>query len=137
MLPDICLHPDAVEGVLPQKREPYLHSLGVTILYLHQTPARDALKVLLALLVHEIRPRHRPALDDLGQRHRSRGWQAEVVGGAHGEVSHEFDVADGVGTELEVAGWYAIFCSSAERRQICGGNVARCAARLVCYGVFC
>ena len=50
MLPDISLHADAVEGVLPQKREPHLHRLGMAILYLHQPPARDALKVFLAFL---------------------------------------------------------------------------------------
>jgi len=136
MLPDISLHADAVEGVLPQKREPHLHRLGLAILDLHQPPARDALKVFLAFLVHEIGSRHRPALDHLGQRHRSRRRQTEVVRGAHGEVGHELDAADGVGTELEVTGRHAVECPSTKRCQICGRHVARYTAGLVCFGRF-
>jgi hypothetical protein len=136
MLPNICLHSHTVEGMLPQKRKPHLHSLRMAILDLDQPPPRDSLKVLLALLVHEIGPRHCPALDDLREGCRSRGWQAEIVCGAHGEVSHELDVADRVRAELKVAGWHAIFRPSAKRCQIGGCNVARWTAELVCFGCF-
>ena len=134
MLPNIGLHANTVEGMFPQKRKPDLHRLRMTILYLDQPPPCDSLKVLLALLVHEIRSRHRPALYDLRQRYGSGGGQAEIVCRTHGEVGHELDVADGVRAQLEVAGRHTIFCSSAERGQIGGCNVAGWAAELVCSG---
>lgn len=51
--------------------------------------------------MHEIRSRHRPPLDFLGQRCRSTGGQLEVVCYAHGKVGHEFEVADGEGAQLK------------------------------------
>ena len=134
MLPHIRLHPHAVKGMLAQKGQPDLHRLRVAVLDLNQPAQRDALKVLLALLVHEVRPRHRPALDDFGERGRSGGGQFEVVGGAHGEVGHEFDVANRVGAQLQVAGRHAVLGPPAERCQVGGCDIAWWTAGAVGFG---
>ena len=134
MLPHIRLHPHAVKRMLAQKCQPDLHRLWVAVLDLHQPSQRDALKILLALLVHEVRPRHRPALDDLGERGRSGGGQLEVVGGAHGEVGHELDVTDRVGAQLQVAGRHAVLGPPAERCQVGGCDIARWTGEAVGFG---
>ncbi len=102
-LPDIGLHPDSPERIPPQVRQPNLDHFGIPILNLDQSPQRDPLKILLALFVHKIRPEHGPALHDLGQGDGTFGVESEVESRAHGEVGHEFHIADREGAELQRA----------------------------------
>ena len=107
----------------------------MSVLDLHQPAQRDALEVLLRLLVHEVAADHCPALGDLGEGSWARGGEAEVVGCAHGEVGHELDVAHGVGAELEGRGGDAVFGLSAEGFEVGCGDVARWADRVEEFGV--
>jgi len=93
--------------------------MGMSILDLNQPPQRDALKILLGLLVDKVGLEHGPALYDLGERYRALGPEVQEKGGAHGEVGHKLDVAHGEGAQLQranrvaVDGWVA-----AERLQV-------------------
>lgn len=48
------------------------------------------------------------------------GRKPEIVGGAQGEVGEEFEVADAVGAELEIAGGNVVGGCSAEGTQVGG-----------------
>ena len=82
------------------------------VLYLNQPPQRLTLEILLRFLEDEIRARHRPAFCDARERHGAGGGEVQEVGCAQGEVGEDFEVADAVGAELEVAGWDAVGCGS-------------------------
>lgn len=82
--------------------------MGMTVLNLNQPPQRDPLKILLVLLVDEVGFEDSPALHDLGERDGALGLEVQVEGSAHGEVGHEFEVADGEGAELEGADGVAV-----------------------------
>lgn len=106
--------------MLLQEGQPQLHRLRVTVLDLDQPPESDTLKVFLRLLENEMRLGHSPALDHAGQRDGAEGGQAEVVGGAEGEVAEELEVADRVGPELEVARGNAVLGFAAKRLEVEG-----------------
>ena len=55
--------------------------------------------------MHKRTPRDCPPLRDARERGGADGGEFEVVGGAHGKVGEDFEVADAVGAELEFAGF--------------------------------
>lgn len=97
----------------------------MSILNLYQPATRHALVVLLALLEDENVARDRPALCYLWKWDGAFGGEVEVVGCAQGEVGHEFEVAHGVGAQLEVADGDAVGGLAAERREVEGLDGAR------------
>lgn len=113
-LPNIRLHTHPIISMFPQKRQPQLLRLCLSIPNLNQSPHRPPLEVLLTLLVDETASRNRPALYNTRERNGTVSGESEVVGCAEGKVGEEFEVADAVGTQLEVAGWDAVGGCSAE-----------------------
>lgn len=105
--PNISLHPNPIIRILLHKRQPHLNRLSIPILNLNQPPQRLPLKILLTLLVDEMAHRYSPSFGNSGQGHGSVGGETKVVGGAHAEVGEEFQVADAVGAQLEIADWEA------------------------------
>lgn len=120
VLPHVRLHPDPVVRMLPQEREPAPHSLRVAVLDLDEPAARDALEVLLRLLEDEVAAGHGPALGEAREWDGAPGGQAQVVGGAEGEVGEELDVAGGVGAELEGGGGEAVGWGAFEGAEVEG-----------------
>lgn len=104
--------------MLLQESQPQLHRLRVTVLDLDQPPERDTLKVFLRLLENEMRLGHGPALDHAREGHGAEGGQAEVVGSAERKVAEELEVADRVGSELEVARGNTVLGFTAERLEV-------------------
>lgn len=119
-LPNVGLHTDTIVGMLLQEGQPQLHRLRVAVLDLDQSPECDTLKVFLRLLENEMRLGHGPALDHTRQGNGAEGRQAEVVGGAKGEVAEELEVADRIGPELEVARGNAILGFTTKRLEVEG-----------------
>lgn len=89
--------------VLRNETQPKLYRLGVSVLDLDHALMRHTLEVLHGLLVDERTLDHGPARDLPGERNRARCGEVAVVSGAHGEIAHEFEVADTVGAELKIA----------------------------------
>lgn len=89
--------------VLRNETQPHLYRLGVPVLDLDQPLMRYTLIVLHGLLMDERTLGDSPALDFLGKRGRSGCGEIAVVGGAQSEIAHEFEIADAVRAELEVA----------------------------------
>lgn len=46
------------------------------------------------------------------------GGESEIVGGAESKVGEEFEVADGVGAQLQVAGWDVVGCVPAQGSEV-------------------
>jgi hypothetical protein len=108
VFPHIGLHPHTPKGISSQISQPNFDHLRIPILDLYQPPQRDPLKVLLAPLVDKVGFKDRPALSEFGEGDRPLGREAEIVGSAHGKVGHKLDVADRVGTKLEVTDGLAV-----------------------------
>lgn len=64
ILPNVRLHSYPIIRMFPQKRQPQTHRLRMSILDLYQPPQSLPLKILLALLMHEMRPGNSPPLCD-------------------------------------------------------------------------
>lgn len=97
----------------------------MSILNLYQPARRNALPVLLRFFENEVAAWDGPALGYAGEGHGALGGQVEVVGGAEGEVGHEFEVADGVGAELEVCDGDAVGGGAAHGLEVEGLDGAR------------
>ena len=106
--------------MLLQVREPELHRLGVAVPDLDKAAQGNALVVLLRLLVDEMGPRDRPALDNARQGHGAKGGQAQVVGGAQGKVGEELEVGQSKGAQLQIAGRDTVLAFTAQRLHIQG-----------------
>lgn len=68
--------------------------------------------------MHETSSGDGPALDDAREGDGAVGGQTEIVGGAEGEVGEELEVADAVGSQLEIAGWDAVGGCSTEGAEV-------------------
>lgn len=117
-LKNVSLHTHPIISMFPQKRQPQLDALQMSILDLNQPPHGPTLKILLTLLVHEHAPGDGPTLDDAGERYGTGGREIEVVGRAQCEVAEELEVADIVGAQLEIADWHAVLGSAAEGFEV-------------------
>lgn len=106
--------------MLLQEGQPQLHRLRVAVLDLDQPPERDTLKVFLRLLENEMRLGHGPPLDHARKGHGAEGGQAKVVGGAEGEVAEELEVANRIGSELEIARGDTVLGFATERLEVEG-----------------
>lgn len=109
MLPDICLHADSIEGVLPEKCEPGLHPLQMAVFDLNQTAKSYPLKILLALFVDEVTSDYGPAFNHARQRHRTGDGEVEIVGGAEGKVCEKIQILNAIRSQLKIADWETIF----------------------------
>jgi len=96
-----------------QKRQPRLDDIWMSVLNLDKSAHGDTLKVLLRLLENEIGAGHSPALCYPWEGNGTPRAETHVVCCANGEVGEEEKVADVVGAQLEVAGWYAVFGGAA------------------------
>lgn len=86
--------------MLLKESQPDLHSLGVSVADLKESPSRDTFKVLLTLLENEMRLGHCPPLGNLWQRHGAEGRETQVVGCSQSKVAEELEIWDAVGPEL-------------------------------------
>ncbi len=70
--------------------------------------------------MNERSSRDRPSLYDSRKRDRAVSREPEVVSSAKSEIGEEFEVANRVGAQLEIAGWNAVGGFSAEGTQVGG-----------------
>ena len=109
MFPDIGLHADAIKRMLPQEGQPSLYHIRMAILDLDESTKRYALKVLLALLVHEVASRERPPFNNARERDRPRDGKFQVIRSANGKVGEELHVSHTVRSQLQIAHGQTIF----------------------------
>jgi len=95
-----------------------LYSLRVAIFDLNQSPKCYPFKIFLAFLMDEITSWECPALNNAGQRHRSRNGEFQIVCRANGEIGEEFDVPYTVRSQLEITDWETVLGLSSKRTQV-------------------
>lgn len=125
IFPDIGFHADPVECVLSQESEPCLHGIRMAIFDLYQSTERYPFKILLTLFMDKVASGHRPSFNNAGQRYRAGDGKFKIVGGSHGEVGKELNIAHAVGPKLKVTDRQAILRFSSERPQIDGLHTPR------------
>lgn len=118
ILPNIRLHSYAVVRMFPQKGQPQAHGFWVSILDLNQPPQRFSLKILLTLLMNEMRSRHSPSLYHSRQWYRSVCRQFEIICSAESEIGKELQIANTVRSELEIARGDSILGFAAEGLEV-------------------
>ena len=104
--------------MLLQESQPRLDYVRMPVLDLNEAAHGDSLKVLLGLFENEICAWDGPALGYSGKGNWASCGKAHVVCCADGEVGEEEQIADRVGSELEVADWNAVFGGAPEWTQV-------------------